>query len=174
MDRDQQQRVELRLLHESDDLAELTELLHRAYRPLADAGMRFLASHQDEQKTRERIADGECWVATVGTRIVGTIVMYSPTQSHGCPWYERDEVAQFGQFAVEPDMQGHGIGSQLLNHVEQRARETGARELALDTSERATHLIAYYTSRGYWQVETVKWDVVNYSSIVMSKRLSRS
>ena len=45
-------------------------------------------------------------------------------------------------------------------------------ELALDTSENATHLIALYEKWGYTQVATHDWRPgVNYLSVVMSKRL---
>lgn len=53
----------LRLITAGDDLSALTALLHRAYAPLAAAGMRFVASHQSPDRTRRRIALGECWVA---------------------------------------------------------------------------------------------------------------
>ena len=35
---------EIRLLTADDDVAALTKMLHRAYRPLAEQGMRFIAS----------------------------------------------------------------------------------------------------------------------------------
>jgi len=46
-----------------------------------------------------------------------------------------------------------------------------AGEVALDTSEHASHLIALYTRRGYRFVEHVRWDTVNYRSVVLSKAL---
>jgi DNA-binding winged helix-turn-helix (wHTH) protein len=44
-------------------------------------------------------------------------------------------------------------------------------ELALDTAETADDLIAFYTRRGYRFVDHVRWDAVNYRSVVLSKRL---
>jgi GNAT superfamily N-acetyltransferase len=162
---------ELRLLSQTDSVAELTELLHRAYQPLADAGMRFYASHQDEETTRDRASKGECWVAIIDQRIVGTIVMSRPKLLGKCPWYEREDVARFGQYAVEPALQRRGIGILLLNKAEERARAGGAAELALDTSEDATDLIKFYTKRGYRPVDRVEWNEVNYKSVVMSRNL---
>ncbi len=151
-------------------MAELTALLHRAYAPLAAAGMRFLASHQDEAKTRERCAEGECWVAVEGPRIVGTI-SWRPSRGEPGTWYGRPGVASFGQFAVEPELQGRGIGRELIGRVEQRAREEGYAELACDTAEGAAELIALYARLGYRLVGHVQWDVTNYRSVVLSKRL---
>jgi len=59
----------------------------------------------------------------------------------------------------------------LLSEVENRVRKAGAKELALDTSERAENLIEYYERKGFRFVEFVQWDRVNYRSVIMSKLL---
>jgi len=154
-----------------DSLAELTALLHEAYRALAERGMRFVASHQDEQTTARRVAKGECYLAFHESQLVGTITLDHAALSRGCPWYERPEVASFHQLAVRPRLQRHGIGSALLAHVERRAGEQGVKELALDTAEPAEDLIRFYTSRGYRFIDYVKWNAVNYRSVILSKSL---
>jgi GNAT superfamily N-acetyltransferase len=164
--------IVIRRLDPADSITDLTDLLHRAYRPLAEAGMRFLATHQDEEVTRRRIAKGECYVAVREGRVVGTIVFRDPAATTGCPYYERPGVSCLNQFAVEPELQKHGIGSALMDAVEARAREVGATEIALDTAETATHLIRYYSGRGYRIVDTTRWEVTNYRSVVMSLHLS--
>jgi GNAT superfamily N-acetyltransferase len=146
-------------------------LLHRAYAELAEMGLRFMATHQSSDVTRERCERGECWVAEAEGRIVGTVVYYSPRRSGGCPWYDRPDVASFGQLGVEPASRSQGIGTLLLAKAEERAREDGATEIALDTSEQAHHLIALYERRGYRIVERTKWEEVNYASVIMSKAL---
>ena len=161
----------IRLIEPGDSIQELTEFLHRAYRPLADAGMRFFATHQSPEQTAERCDEGECYLALQDDRLVGTIVFRSPEQTDGCPWYDRPDVASFGQFAVEPALQGSGIGSTLLLLSERRALETGAKHLALDTAEPATHLIAYYNRRGYEFIEHTQWHDTNYRSVILSKPL---
>jgi hypothetical protein len=40
--------VAIREIDDGDSFEELTELLHRAYAPLAAAGFRYLATHQDD------------------------------------------------------------------------------------------------------------------------------
>jgi predicted N-acetyltransferase YhbS len=150
---------------------EITALLHRAYRPLADAGMRFYASHQDDAATLGRLRKGEAFLALRDETIVGTITFYPPGTNKGAPWYERHDVCGFGQWAVEPDLQRHGIGGRLLAHVERLGAESGASEIACDTSERATQLLTYYERRGYRRVGTVQWEVTNYRSIILSKGL---
>ena len=150
-------------------VAEITALLHRAYRPLADAGMRFYASHQDDAATLSRLREGMAFLALVDERIVGTITFFPMGAKGGAPWYERAGVAMFGQWAVDPPHQGTGIGDRLLKHVEALAKDSGASELACDTSERAASLLALYQRRGFRRVGTVQWDVTNYRSVILSK-----
>lgn len=164
----------IRPIEESDSITELTELLHRAYKRLADMGLRFVATYQSEEQTLNRLKDAECWVGLLDERIVATIAYYSPSRSGGCFWYDRPDVATFGQFAVEPTLQRRGIGERLIEVVERRAREDGAAELGLDTAEPAEHLIRYYTRLGYRHVGHTQWDVTNYRSVIMSKSLSDS
>lgn len=163
--------VVIRRLAAEDSLEDLTRLLHRAYRPLLDAGLRYLATHQDAEVTAQRAAEGECWVAETEGRVVGTVTLIPPGTARGPGYYERPGVAVFHQFAVDPDRQGHGIGSRMMDHVEQRAAALGASEIALDTAEGASRLIAMYARRGYREVERTNWDVTNYESVIMAKRL---
>ncbi len=165
--------IEIRLIRDTDSIAELTDLLHRAYKPLADAGMRYFATHQTEDQTRERIAGGQCYIAILEGNVIGTVTLRFPAVyegRHSSRWYSRPEVAKFGQFGVEPRLQGRGIGSRMLNQVERKARESGATELAFDTSENATPLIEYYSKRGFRFVEEIDHrPLVNYKSLIMSK-----
>jgi GNAT superfamily N-acetyltransferase len=166
--------VEIRRLAPGDSFAEMTALLHAAYAPLAAAGMRFTATHQDEATTRERAEEGECWIAveTSSGRLVGTITLRPLGASTGCRWFERPDVAVCGQFGVALELKGHGLGAALMRVVVDSAREMGAAELAGDTAETAHHLIAMYEHWGFRRVGHVKWESVNYRSVVLSKRLA--
>ena len=134
--------VTYRALHVDDDLDAITQLLHAAYAPLAAAGMRYVVSHQDVATTKRRMARGETFVAVRDDAVVGVITLAEAHGTHGSPFYDRPDVASFGQFAVLPALQRQGIGSRLMDIVEARACEKGVAELALDTSEHAEALIA--------------------------------
>lgn len=159
----------IRPLAPSDSLSDITDLLHRAYAPLRQQGLHYIASNQDEATTRRRIARGECFVAESDCRLVGTVTFRPASETTGCEWYDRAEVASFEQLAVEPHLQGRGIGGALVEVVEQRTAATGAVEVSLDTSEEAETLIAWYLGRGFRFVQWVRWEVVNYRSVVLSK-----
>jgi GNAT superfamily N-acetyltransferase len=163
--------VRLRLLAESDSIESLTLLIRAAYQPLGDAGLRYTGTWQDAAKTRERVAKGECWIAELDDAIVGTILLLPHgTQAYDCD-YRRPGVAVASQFAVDPPSQGRGIGSALMRRVEERARELGATELAVDTAVPAQHLVALYERWGYVRVDEVQWGDTNYRSIILAKRL---
>ncbi|MBL8990159.1 MAG: GNAT family N-acetyltransferase [Phycisphaerae bacterium] len=171
--------VVVRRLRPTDSIPELTELLHRAYAKQTAMGLHALASHQSPEVTRSRVSKGECFVAVaserapegVRERLVGTIMFQEPAWGKGPRWFQRPDVCNFSQFAVEPSMQGSGIGLLLLEAVERRAAELGFRELALSTAEPDANLVRFYRNRGFRDVEHYDWGVTNYTSLIMSKAL---
>jgi GNAT superfamily N-acetyltransferase len=150
----------------------LTAMLHEAYAPLAARGMRYLATHQPPAKTLERLSEGDSYLAFFDSEPVATVTLYREKPQSTCEYYRRPGVFSFGQFAVRREFQGRGYGAKLMELVENRARDLGARELALDTSEHATELIATYRRRGYDLVSHTQWDVTNYRSVILSRLLS--
>jgi GNAT superfamily N-acetyltransferase len=162
--------IVIRSLSETDDLDELTRLLHIAYKKLADQNFRFLATYQDVDTTRERIQKGECYIAVFEGRMIGTMTYYSPANTSGNEWYDQGFVATYGQFGVLPGFQKHGIGSRFIELAEKLAKRDTAAELTIDTAEGATELIAYYKKRGYRFVGFAQWQITNYRSIMLSKK----
>ena len=164
----------IRVLDPGEGLESLTSLLHRAYRPLLEMGLNYKATRQDVATTKRRVEEGICFVAELEGRIVGTVTLsFEPTDWIN-DYYRKAGVWRFGQFAVEPDLQGKGIGRRLLSHIERHASDAGAVELALDTAVPAVHLIEYYERHGYRTVDSCQWPGHTYESVVMSKRLVTS
>lgn len=155
-----------------DAIAEITALLHRAYAPHAHRGLNYVAASQSDDVTHARLTRGIALISESHGRIVATATLYPRSKSQkDSPWYWRSEVAHFGHFAVEPVLQGTGIGTAVIAHLERRARELGKRELALDTAEPAAELIAYYERHGFRHVEYTLWPHARYRSVVLSKAL---
>lgn len=134
-------------------------------------GLNYTAVDQTPEVTAERMSGGQCFVAEDGGRIVGT-VMVNPTYTEcECVHYTKYGVAIVHQFAVEPSLQGTGVGRRLLDACEAWAMERGFRHLALDTSEQAVHLTNFYARLGYSHVGVVQWPGKVYRSVVLSKTI---
>ncbi|MBL8017745.1 MAG: GNAT family N-acetyltransferase [Ignavibacteria bacterium] len=156
----------------ADSVEELTELLHRAYKRLADMGLNFIATHQTAEYTRNYLKKGECFVLTSGTKLEGTIFYQRSMWDDAPEIYKRADSVLIGKFAVEPALQKIGLGEKLMDFVEGYAAKNGKKRVVLDTSEKALHLIEYYTRRGYKFIENWQWPDVNYRSVIMSKELA--
>ena len=163
--------MQVRSLLETDSIEALTSLLHRAYAPLGAKGLNYTAVNQTTDTTLRRIAGNECMVVDDGIRIIGTILFYPPGSLSGCASFERPGVSAIGQLAVDPVHQGKGIAKLMIRAAERRAIDIGSCELALDTAESASDLIAWYEREGFRFVEHVQWSDKIYRSVVMAKHL---
>lgn len=161
----------IRPLSLDDSLEGLTHLLHRAYARLGAMGLNYTAVDQTVEVTRKRIHGGQCYVAHWDGQLAGTIVVQPTYASNECAYFTRAGVAAAHQFGVEPQFQSLGIGRALLGQCEAWAAERDFSELAMDTAEQATHLIALYGRLGYRPVGHVQWRGKVYRSVVLSKRL---
>jgi ribosomal protein S18 acetylase RimI-like enzyme len=163
--------MNIRLYSKTDSIEELTDLIHKAYRQLAELGYRYWATHQSVEDTIKRIKNSECYLALKNKKVVGTVTLNFPDKAYSHSWYDRTEVTTFNQLAVDPNYQRQGIASILLSYIEKRAFEMGAKELSCDTASEATHLIDMYKNRGYREVGEVDWKQTNYTSVILSKLL---
>lgn len=167
----------LRPLAPGDSLAALTALLHRAYAPLAAAGMNFTAASQTEAATADRVAHGHCLLALRGDQLLGTVTLGGTHDANrqpwarATPWYLRDDVAYLHQFAVDPVAQGAGVGQVLMQAAETYAHAQGYRAVALDTALPANHLRQRYARAGYVERHDLQWAGKAYRSALMVKAL---
>ncbi|MFM9873194.1 MAG: GNAT family N-acetyltransferase [Fimbriimonadaceae bacterium] len=166
-------KVVIRKWGEGDDIDALTLLVNRAYEVLKNQGLNYVGTFQDSEITKNRMRDGECWIALIDGNMVGSVILYPAGFMSGCPYYRDFGPAVFGQFAVDPDFQGRGIGRALIDTIENKAREMGAKILACDTSELAFDLISIYEKWGFKIVGEADWrPKVNYKSVILAKAIS--
>ncbi len=161
----------LRPLTPKDSIHELTEVINAAFAMRKEQGLQYAGVNQNAAGTRRRIKNGECYVAIVNERIVGTGTIHPPGSRHGNPWYRHPRVARFSQLAVHPDYRGQGIARELLWVCEARAVEMGAAAICLDTSEYATELIEYFERCGYKIVDRMILSHTNYPSVILCKHV---
>lgn len=163
--------VLIRTFSPTDSVGALTKLLHEAFAPLGKVGFNYTAVDQTEEVTRERMSLGECLVAVDNGTIIGTLTLHAPGTFDDAPYYKQPSVAAVCQVGVSPKYQGQGVGGLLFREAERLARQVGAVELALDTSEGAHHLIAWYERQGYRIVEHLQLHNKTYRSVVLAKML---
>jgi GNAT superfamily N-acetyltransferase len=164
----------IRDLKPDDDVVSITEMLHRAYASLAARGLRYFATYQSPDETHDRLARGHPFLAESNGRVVGTITVYKPNPDSSIPAYRDSGTFHFGQFGVDPDFKGRGIGRALHEAAVAHALEQRAFFMALDTAGPAKELISMYERWGYTVVDRTQWDVTNYESVVMRRALKRA
>jgi GNAT superfamily N-acetyltransferase len=120
----------------AEDAEAVAELVHAAYqhyvprigRPPVPMTLDYV----------QVVAAGHTWLAERGGHLAGVLVLEHPV----------DHVL-VENLAVLPGAQGTGVGSRLLRHAEDEARNRGVLEVRLYTHELMTENRAYYPRRGY-------------------------
>jgi len=118
-------------------------------------------AHSESIETVHRhLAIGAAVLASLGREPAG-FAFYEPA----------GEVVYFSRLSVIPKIRNKGIAGALLNHVEQRARETGAAGVRLGVRLQLPRLLARYERLGYRITEYVTHSGYSHPTYVyMEKR----
>lgn len=158
----QNKKLQLKVADKTD-IPALRKLVNVAYKELSDMGLNYTATYQDEITTLERVSKGRAFIILEDKEIIGTILFSALNHKTG------RKTAYVGQFAVDPRYKKMGLGSYLMDHCENLAKEEGFEGIQLDTAIPATHLVRWYQNRGYEIVETVHWEGKTYDSYILEK-----
>jgi len=165
-------QFEIRRYLPTDDLDALTDLIHRAYAPHLDSGLRYWGTHQPASDTEKRLTSGLGFVMVIDGRYAGTVVIRPPQPNSAVPLYREAHVYSLSQFCVAPEHKSKGLGRRLHDDAVNAARGMGARTIALDTAKPAIALINLYKAWGYAVVGECDWRPdTNYVSVVMARQL---
>ena len=128
-----------------EDVARVLASAFEKYRPANGDGIdpaylkAFERYFEEVVNVRARLSEAQLFVAVEGERILGTGTLYPPDRGrdyaraiHGKPW--PDEWASLRLLAVDPAHRRRGIGRMLIEARMRRARELGAKAVALHTS----------------------------------------
>ena len=158
----------------TENLDALTELIHSAYAPHAQSGLRYWATHQSVQDTAARLASGRGLVGELEGRVVATITLRPPEPKSKVELLRESHTWSFGQFAVAPEYKGMGFGRQIHDFALEYAARLGCTRMALHTAQPAAALIAMYQSWGYELAGTCDWRPhTNYISVLMCRSVTR-
>lgn len=125
----------------SDDAEAVAALVEAAFARHVEAVGRRPAPMDDDHAAR--IARGEQWVrdAEVGGGLASSIVLV-----------DNGDHLVVNNVAVRPDLQGRGLGRDLLAFAEDEARRRGFGEIRLHTNAAMADNILMYPKLGYTEV----------------------
>jgi GNAT superfamily N-acetyltransferase len=103
-----------------------------------------------------RVSEGDVFPGTTRVQrtdamrqLDGTLVLLVDGELAGCVRFELEPpVAHFGLLATEVSRQGAGIGSRLIGHVEQLARNAGCTTMRIEVVKEGGR-VPFYERRGY-------------------------
>ena len=147
------------------DVSQIRTLVNEAYKELADMGLNYTASYQDDEETKKRMAQGRTFVLLSGSEIVGSVLFHEKN------YFTEKKSAYISQFAISSKLKRQGLGSIILDFLEQLANDEKFEAVQLDTAKPAKHLTDWYTSRGYKTVGEMHWEGKTYDSQIMEKTL---
>lgn len=126
-----------------------------AYEEFLTGAEDFYVEHLRDAASRDR--EAELWVAEddEGGEVLGSVTL-CPVDS---PWREigTDDEAEFRMLAVDPEAQGRGVGSALMDLVVRRAREDGASAIVLSSLAEMTSAHRIYRRQGFDRVPDRDW-----------------
>jgi len=147
------------------DVPSIRRLVNAAYKDLADLGLNYTATYQDEKITRERISQGRAFLLEKEGQLMGTVLLKKEN------WFTQRNSAYVSQLAVAPKLKNQGLGSLLMDLCEDLATREGFDSIQLDTAKPAGHLVAWYLKRGYQIVGETHWEGKTYDSWIFEKPL---
>ncbi|MFC7782983.1 MULTISPECIES: GNAT family N-acetyltransferase [unclassified Rossellomorea] len=99
----------------------------------------LLLADPSEEIVKEYVSRGECFVAELEQKVVGTYVLL-PT---------RPETIELVNVAVLEDLHGKGIGKQLVRDAVKIAREKGYKTIEVGTGNSGVGQLALYQKCGF-------------------------
>ena len=128
------------------DIPSLNKLVNSAYR-----GDSSKAGWTTEADLLDGIRTSEASLTEMIDRNDAVILLAEEKdQLKGCVYLEQqDDALYLGMLTVNPQLQGQGIGANLMRAAEQRAKNIGCKKIRMTVITTRKELIAYYERKGY-------------------------
>ncbi|MCY7751870.1 GNAT family N-acetyltransferase [Bacillus haynesii] len=110
--------------------------LHPEHEPPLDL---LLTADPSEKLVNDYLKRGQCFTAEIDRRIAGVYVLL-PT---------RPETAELVNIAVKEELQGKGIGRQLVMHAIETAKSQGFKTIEIGTGNSSIGQLALYQKCGF-------------------------
>jgi len=137
-----------------EELDQVADLISDAYAQYEEGGRspdlaKAFAEYRIEQRdVRGRLADSELIVAEADGTLVGAVTYYPPGADKSAEGWP-SEYAAIRLLAVHPSARGTGVGRALTDESLRRAREQGAKVMALHTTTIMNVARAMYERMGF-------------------------
>jgi len=99
----------------------------------------LLSADPSESIVTGYLKRGTVWIAEAGASVVGVYVLLET----------RPETVELVNVAVREDIQGQGLGKQLVYHAVETARQSGFRTVELGTGNSSVHQLRLYQKCGF-------------------------
>jgi GNAT superfamily N-acetyltransferase len=165
--------IGIRRLSADDSFEALTSIVRRAIDPLVQRNLNCTWLDRSTEPARQRLRRGDCFVAVVSGKIVGTITVHAADRTLSPPRCDGSTVACVGQIAVDPSHQGTGVGRALLRTAELWARSRQYLEIVVEVPEPARRLRGYLGRCGFRPTGTVQFEGKACRNVVLSKPIHR-
>jgi len=135
-----------------EDAPALLDLTLRAYKPIRDLGIHFLAANADLALVQANIRDNMCFVMEEDGKILSTLTLRMPWGPRPGPF----GVPHIWWFATDPGIGRKGIGSIMLTWCEEKmVRDTlKSPAVSLGTAKEHPWLGRMYERRGYVPIKS--------------------
>lgn len=114
------------------------------------------------QKIKAYLAKGECLLAEIDQRIVGSYVLLETAPS----------TVEIMNVAVIEDLQGQGIGRELVMHAIRRAEHTGYTAINVATGNSSIGQLALYQKCGFRMVGIdMDYYIIQYPEVIFENEI---
>ena len=131
----------------------VSELLQKCGRDIEQRlGLRNWAVPYPLELIQQQAEGGFVWVLEEDGQFIGTFTLdFDLPEEYAANWFTEPQVsaAYLHRLAVDPDIQGRGLGAHCLREVERVARQSGAAWLRFDAYSRNPGIQTFYRKQGF-------------------------
>lgn len=137
--------------------------LQKSHRDNIRNGLVYASATQSVERLKQKIGDGQCYVAMQEDRLVGTATICLKKIDY---WYFSGTVGLIKLVAVDPDKKHAGVGTQCIETCIHYAREVGIKVIVTDSADENMAFKKLVTRLGGKMVDYCKYKANNIVSAV--------
>lgn len=149
--------IEVKLATEKD-LEKVYGILSQCAAKLKERELNDWTSYYTKERVESKLKDGVMYLVLIDSNEVACFglakqVIYYYTETDNKQFTAPEEKAWYlSALAVDPQIQGQGIGSKILKYVEQKALDAGIKHIRLDCNATDPVLRKFYQGNNYVKV----------------------